>query len=140
MTKLTENDLKRFAEGHIGGLNTEAMAKEILELRAENSYLKQLEGAVEVANELTNEAVKKNTEWAEEVLKLRAENARLRDALQFYANPETYFGCYFEFYEPEGGLYDDFYEHPDSTLGEKPGKRALNALENVSKNSGEIEG
>jgi len=42
MDKVTDEALKRFATGHIGGLNTEAMAKEILELRAENARLKEL--------------------------------------------------------------------------------------------------
>lgn len=40
MDKVTDKDLQRFADGHIGGPTTEVMAKEIIKLRAENARLR----------------------------------------------------------------------------------------------------
>ncbi len=60
--------------------------------------------------------------------------ARLRAALEFYANPETYFGIGFFPDSPSGEFIEDFEEltgglgHPDGGEWVKPGKRARAAL------------
>jgi len=50
---------------------------------------------------------------------------RLRAALEFYADPETYFAIGFNADPPNGEFMDDFEE---VGLGYKPGKRARAAL------------
>ena len=67
---------------------------------------------------------------ADEVLAEEVE--RLRAALEFYADPETYFGIAFLADPPCGGFAEDFSDdHGDDTLpGPRPGARARRALEN----------
>ncbi len=50
---------------------------------------------------------------------------KLRKALEFYADPETYFAIGFFPDPPNGEFMDDFSE---TELGYKPGKRARIAL------------
>jgi hypothetical protein len=50
---------------------------------------------------------------------------KLAEALQFYANPETYFAIGFLCDPPNGDFMEDF---SDTQLGEKPGKKARIAL------------
>ena len=65
---------------------------------------------------------------------IKAERDRLREALEFYADPETYFGVAFMADRPCGDFVEDFEEltgelgHPDGGSWEKPGKRARAAL------------
>jgi hypothetical protein len=59
------------------------------------------------------------------VANLHKEVAELRAALEFYANPETYFAIGFFPDRPCGEFIDDFSE---TELGMKPGKRARAAL------------
>ncbi len=63
------------------------------------------------------------------------ERARaVREALEFYADPETYFAIGFFPNPPNGDFMDDFEElegelgHPDGSTWVKPGKRARAAL------------
>jgi hypothetical protein len=56
-----------------------------------------------------------------------AENERLRKALQFYADPASYFGVGFWPDPPCGGFLDDFSDTGD--LGLKPGKQARAVLD-----------
>ncbi len=62
---------------------------------------------------------------------LEAENARLREALEFYADPETYHAVGFWFDPPCGGFMEDFdSEHGDPFYNrDMPGKTARAALE-----------
>jgi hypothetical protein len=63
------------------------------------------------------------------------ERDRMREALEFYADPETYFGVAFMADRPCGDFVEDFEEltgelgHPDGGAWEKPGKRARAALD-----------
>jgi hypothetical protein len=57
----------------------------------------------------------------------KAELKKLRKALEFYADPETYFGWAFIPDPPVGDLIEDF-SHTGPQLGYKPGKRARAAL------------
>lgn len=59
-----------------------------------------------------------------------ADAKTLREALAFYANPETYFGIGFLMDPPCGEFGDDF---SDTDLGTKPGKRARTALSTPEK-------
>ena len=61
----------------------------------------------------------------ERFVPLVEENERLRAALDFYADPETYFAWGFIGDSPCGEWDDDFEE---TELGYKPGKRARAAL------------
>jgi len=62
------------------------------------------------------------------VLALQRENTRLRDALEFYANPDTYFACSFLFDRPTGGFDEDFDEGHEDYDRPMPGRRARQAL------------
>lgn len=58
-----------------------------------------------------------------------AEIDRLRDALEFYADPETYFAVAFRFDPPTGGFDDDFdEEHGGDFDRPMPGKLARATL------------
>ncbi len=57
---------------------------------------------------------------------LKAENKKLQKALEFYANPETYFAIMFLPDKPCGDFVTDF---SNTELGVKPGKRARKILE-----------
>ena len=62
---------------------------------------------------------------------LEQENTGLRDILQFYADPETYFGIAFIPDKPCGEFWEDFDDDlvaPDGQPYSKPGKRARQAL------------
>lgn len=61
---------------------------------------------------------------------LEAENARLREALEFYANPETYHAVAFMCDRPGGGWEDDFDESHGHEFYERPmpGMKARAAL------------
>ena len=62
---------------------------------------------------------------------VRARIAELEAALEFYADPETYFGVAFLFDHPTGGFDEDFdtaTSHPDGNSWHKPGKLARAAL------------
>jgi cell division septum initiation protein DivIVA len=69
------------------------------------------------------------------IASLEAERDRLRGALEFYADPETYFGVAFMADRPCGDFVEDFEKltgdlgHPDGGAWEKPGKRARAALD-----------
>lgn len=52
---------------------------------------------------------------------------RLREALEFYADPETYHAMLCQFDYPAGGFESDFDEDPDYGRP-MPGKRAREAL------------
>lgn len=58
---------------------------------------------------------------------------RLREALEFYANPLTYFAIGFICDSDPGEFINDF-DNPDPRLGEKPGKLARAALELPTEN------
>ena len=63
---------------------------------------------------------------------LKAENRRLRKALEFYADPETYFAIGFFPDRPCGSFMKDFSSVPTPWghgTRKKPGKRARKALE-----------
>lgn len=65
------------------------------------------------------------------IAELEADNARLREALEFYANPDTYFAVSVFSDPPCGAFMDDFstHGHPDyHPNDERPGKRARHAL------------
>lgn len=78
------------------------------------------------------------TEWAAELrlsdlrasLSLARREREMREALEFYADPEVYHGCAFMFDRPTGGFDEDFSD--DHGHGgydrEMPGKRARAAL------------
>jgi hypothetical protein len=57
---------------------------------------------------------------------MMSELEKLRKALEFYANPETYFAIGFFPDPPNGEFMDDFSDTGE--LGMKPGKRARVAL------------
>ncbi|MDA2938478.1 hypothetical protein MYX75_09480 [Acidobacteria bacterium AH-259-A15] len=61
-----------------------------------------------------------------------ADNARLREALEFYADPETYFAIAFLPDPPNGPFMDDFSE---TELDMKPGKQAREALARTAESS-----
>lgn len=61
-----------------------------------------------------------------EVSMLKRRMERLEEALEFYANPETYFAIGFFPDSPTGDFMDDFDDTGE--LGFKPGKRARSAL------------
>lgn len=65
----------------------------------------------------------------------REESQRLREALEFYADPYTYHGCMIVFDSPAGGLCEDFdAEHGESNYDRPmPGKMARKALASVPK-------
>ena len=69
------------------------------------------------------------TEERIELAELRAENKRLREALEFYANPENYHAMAFLYDPPCGGFAEDFsdagHEDYDRPM---PGKTAREAL------------
>jgi len=62
----------------------------------------------------------------------------LMDALEFYADPDTYFAIGFSADRPCGGFEDDFEEIDDPIYGkiERPGKRARAALAKYAPPSG----
>ena len=60
--------------------------------------------------------------------RLEAENARFKKALEFYADPETYFAIAF-FPDPPNGEFMEDFSDTGPELGSKPGKRAREALE-----------
>lgn len=60
---------------------------------------------------------------------LSAENARLREALEFYADPGSYHACSFIFDPPTGGFDDDFDEGHEGYERPMPGKCARAALQ-----------
>lgn len=62
-----------------------------------------------------------------EVDELAARAERYREALEFYADPETYFAIGF-FPDPPCGEFMDDFEDVGPQLGSKPGKRARRAL------------
>ena len=72
------------------------------------------------------EALRKKDEVIEE----------MREALEFYADPETYFAIGFFPDKPCGDFIEDFYD--TEILGYKPGKRARDCLNKLSigKNEG----
>ena len=53
------------------------------------------------------------------------ERDRYKEALEFYANPGTYWAVAFAFDPPTGGFDDDFEE---TEIGRRPGKRARAAI------------
>lgn len=61
--------------------------------------------------------------------KLRAENAGLREALEFYAAPETYFAIGFIYDRPCGPFIEDVQK---TEYGLRPGKMAADALATTS--------
>ena len=65
-----------------------------------------------------------------EITRLRLSNNRMREALEFYANPQTYVAIGFWPDSPCGDFMDDFSDdHGDETAdGFRPGKRARSAL------------
>ena len=70
------------------------------------------------------DAISRELEWRD------AEIERLREALAFYADPETYFGIGIIGDAPCGEFVDDFSDdhgHPHMP-GHRPGKRARAAL------------
>jgi len=73
-------------------------------------------------------------EAADSIERLHAREGRLVEALEFYADPETYFAISFLYDPPCGEFADDFEElsgelgHPDGSEWTKPGKRARAAL------------
>jgi hypothetical protein len=75
--------------------------------------------------------------WVEH---LNAENARLREALEFYADPATYFAVGFMADPPCGEFVDDFSDdHGDDDLpGPRAGKRARAALSSVPRQSEDL--
>ena len=67
---------------------------------------------------------------ADEISRLRAEVARYREALEFYADPETYHAINIYADPPCGAFRDDFGPHNHWFYErEMPGKRARSALE-----------
>jgi hypothetical protein len=74
---------------------------------------------------MTVEHLHSKSDIAAELAWRDAELARLREALEFYADPDTYFAVGFMFDPPTGDFADDF---DDTDLGRKPGKRAREAL------------
>lgn len=65
---------------------------------------------------------------------LENDNECLIKAVQYYADPEIYFGCGFFFDSPTGGFDDDFDEDHGHPLFDRamPGKTAREALEQVA--------
>jgi hypothetical protein len=59
---------------------------------------------------------------------IKQERDRLKEALEFYANPDTYFGCGFLFDRPTGGFDSDFDEGHEDYDRPMPGKAARAAL------------
>lgn len=81
------------------------------------------------------DAVSKICEGCEHALIIRAEraeaaNEKLREALEFYADPETYHAITFMIDPPCGGFEDDFDEDHGDEFYDRPmpGKRARAAL------------
>ena len=111
--------------GHTGWL----LATEAKKLREELTLSK---GQTEYALDAMV-AMKERAEQAERQL------AGVVEALEFYADPETYFGIAFAADRPAGGFDEDFEElsgelgHPDGGTWVKPGKRARQALANLPK-------
>ena len=66
--------------------------------------------------------------YEKQVQTLRDERDRLREALEFYADPGTYHACSFIFDPPTGGFDDDFDEGHDGYDRPMPGKCARAAL------------
>ena len=64
---------------------------------------------------------------------LEKDKARLADALEFYANPETYHACAFLFDPPTGGFDKDFDDGHNGYDRPMPGKAAREALASMSK-------
>jgi len=65
--------------------------------------------------------------WIEENQIFRSQISKLREALEFYADPETYLAILFYPDPPNGEFMDDFEEVDKDDY--KPGKRARKALE-----------
>jgi hypothetical protein len=70
-------------------------------------------------------AFDREAEWIARMAPLKKRIEQLEAALEFYAQPETYFAIAFVGDPPCGEFLDDFEE---TELGEKPGKRARAAL------------
>lgn len=70
-------------------------------------------------------------------LQLLDEQGPLREALEFYADPEVYHGVAFMFDPPGGGWKEDFSEDHGNSFYERPmpGMRARAALDKASPNS-----
>lgn len=81
---------------------------------------------VKRAKELRDQAVAVCERRTKERDEAHAEIRRLRRALAYYANPETYFAIAMIEDPPCGDFLDDVSE---THLGDKPGKRAREALE-----------
>lgn len=59
---------------------------------------------------------------------IEAENTKLREALEFYADPETYIAIGFFPDPPCGEFMEDFGETGTRHYGPRPGERARKAL------------
>jgi hypothetical protein len=69
--------------------------------------------------------------WCAEPARLAAENDRLREALAFYADPDTYLAIGFFPDPPCGAFVDDFSVHGSPGYAdddERPGRLAREAL------------
>ena len=80
--------------------------------------------AFEVCAELERELTAAHQRIAE----LENDNARMIDALEFYANPETYHACAFLFDPPTGGFDKDFDDGHNGYDRPMPGKLARQAI------------
>ena len=94
------------------------LSVEFKKLEAENKRLDKL------SDELDEEASKRQLK----IFKLQDENKLLKEALEFYANPETYFAIGFMVDKPCGEFAEDCSE---TALGMKPGKKARVALSKI---------
>ena len=98
----------------------------------DNDAAKQLERALAASERIGTDALG-------ELAEARAEAARLRVALEFYADPGTYFAIGF-FHDPPCGAFMEDFEDMGSQLGMKPGKRARAALAPAPGPAGERQG
>ncbi len=116
------SDLHKKAVGAIKGIILEECPTAAL--REENEALKNL------LADRTCEEEMATAYWKD----LKEDNARLREALDFYADPDTYFAISFMADPPHGDFLDDaseverYGEGENEMIVTKPGKRARAAL------------
>lgn len=102
--------------------NHQIMLQHYLSLRAEKGTTPTLRGQI-------RQAIAEIRALSEAIVSLcfRKHDCQVLDALQFYADPETYFAIAFIPDPPAGEFMDDFSE--TICLGRKPGKTAREVLE-----------
>lgn len=104
-----------------------------IETHHANAKRQSIEEQLEVWKTGCDEYIAQRNQEMQRATRLEEQNETLREALAFYADPETYFAIAFMADPPCGEFADDFEEldgalgHPDGGAWTKPGKRAREA-------------